>query len=89
MADIVTTAESVNANAVAISIVKLDDLSDTVSLVRALRERLDSQVDLLLGGRAAGFLEAERFPPGVSVLSGLEGLRDVLRKRNPYSRMRS
>ena len=89
VADIVTTAESVNANAVAISIVKLDDLSDTVSLVRALRERLDSQVDLLLGGRAAGFLEAERFPPGVSVLSGLEGLRDVLRKRNPYSRMRS
>jgi DNA-binding transcriptional MerR regulator/methylmalonyl-CoA mutase cobalamin-binding subunit len=89
VADIVTTAESVNANAVAISIVKLDDLSDTVSLVRALRERLDSQVDLLLGGRAAGFLEADRLPPGVSVLSGLEGLRDVLRKRNPYSRMRS
>ena len=89
VADIVTTAESVNASAVAISIVKLDDLSDTVSLVRTLRERLDSQVDLLLGGRAAGFLEADRLRPGISVLIGLEGLRDALRRRNPYSRITS
>ena len=79
--DIVTTAESVNASAVAISIVNLDKLSDTVSLVRTLRERLDPQVSLLLGGGAAGVLEADRLPLGVSLLSGLEGLRDVLRSK--------
>ena len=79
--DIVTTAESVNASAVAISIVNLDKLSDTVSLVRTLRERLDPQVSLLLGGGAAGVLEADRLPLGVSLLSGLEGLRDALRSK--------
>jgi len=79
--DIVTTAESVNASAVAISIVNLDKLSDTVSLIRTLRERLDPQVSLLLGGGAAGVLEADRLPLGVSLLSGLEGLRDVLRSK--------
>ena len=79
--DIVTTAESVNASAVAISIVNLDKLSDTVSLVRTLRERLDPLVSLLLGGGAAGVLEADRLPLGVSLLSGLEGLRDVLRSK--------
>jgi|TARA_B100000745_G_scaffold298418_1_gene247045 methanogenic corrinoid protein MtbC1 len=79
--DIVTTAESVNASAVAISIVNLDKLSDTVSLIRTLRERLDPQVSLLLGGGAAGVLEADRLPLGVSLLSGLEGLRDALRSK--------
>jgi methanogenic corrinoid protein MtbC1 len=79
--DIVTTAESVNASAVAISIVKLDNLSDTVSLVRTLRENLDPKISLLLGGGAAGVLEADRLPLGVSLLSGLEGLRDALRSK--------
>ena len=79
--DIVTTAESVNASAVAISIVNLDKLSDTVSLIRTLRERLDPQVSLLLGGGAAGVLEADRLPLGVSLLSGLEGFRDALRSK--------
>ena len=81
VADIVTTAESVNASAVAISIVKLDNISDIMSLVRTLREGLDPQVSLLLGGGAAGVLEADRLPLGVSLLSGLEGLRDVLRSK--------
>ena len=42
---------------------------------------MDPQVSLLLGGGAAGVLEADRLPLGVSLLSGLEGLRDVLRSK--------
>ena len=79
VADIVTTAKTVKASAVAISIVKSDNLSGTLSLVRILRERLDPQVELLLGGGASGFLEVDQLPDGVSLLKGLEGLRDALR----------
>ena len=79
VADIVTTAETVKASAVAISIVKSDNLSDTLSLVRILRERLDPQIELLLGGGGSGLLEADQLPSGAALLRGLEGLRDALR----------
>jgi len=72
--DIATLAVRVGAKAVAISVVAGDRLAETVHSLTALRELLGPNVDILVGGRSAGLLDAERLPRGVSVLNGFEAL---------------
>ncbi len=77
--DIAAAANRVGASAVAISVVGGDRLDETIRSLAVLRELLSPAVDILVGGRGAGLLEADRLPRGVTVFDSLEGLRDLRR----------
>jgi methanogenic corrinoid protein MtbC1 len=81
VAEIVSAAERVAAAAVAISVVRREELETTTKDLLELRELLDPRVDLLVGGRGAEMLDADRLPKGVVVFQGLEGLREHQRVR--------
>jgi len=73
--DIATMAASVGAKAVAISVVGGDRLAETIHSLTALRELLGPTVDVLVGGRSAALLDADRLPQGVRVVSDLDPFR--------------
>lgn len=79
VADIAAAANRVGASAVAISVVTTDRLGEVLEALTTLRELLTTGVDVLVGGRGAGSLEAERLPGGIAVFDGLEGLRQLRR----------
>jgi len=71
--DIATAAREVGARTVAISAVRTDRAGETASYLTALRELLDPQIVLMVGGAAARLLQAESLPPGVEIFGGLDG----------------
>lgn len=75
VADIVSAAERVDASAVAISVVRREEIERSTEDLVQLREQLDPAVDLLVGGRGAQLLDEASLPKGVAVFDGLEGLR--------------
>ena len=77
--DIAAMAARVRAKAVAISIVGRDRLAETIHSLTALRELLGPNVEILVGGRSAGLLDADRLPRGVTVVNGLGPLRRLPR----------
>lgn len=79
VADIAATANHVGASAVAISVVSDDRLAEVLKALSTLRELLRPGVDVLVGGRGAAKLDADRLPRGIAVLEGLEGLRQLRR----------
>jgi methanogenic corrinoid protein MtbC1 len=86
--EIATTARSVATKAVAISVVKRDDLSKTVESLSQLRELLSPGVDLLIGGAGADLIPPDLLPEGITSLQGVDGLRVRLR-RDVWSRNRT
>jgi DNA-binding transcriptional MerR regulator len=72
--DIATSGEALGAAAVAISVVGRDDPHQTLLSLIALRNRLDPDLDIFVGGRGSALIDARRLPKGVVVLEGLEGL---------------
>lgn len=73
--DIVSAAERVSAVAVAISVVRKEEIERTTRDLSELRELLDSSIDVLVGGRGAQLLDRHDLPAGISIFEGLEGLR--------------
>ena len=74
VADIAGTARSLGASAVAISVVRRDNVDGTLVALARLRGLLDAAVDLFVGGRGAQGIEVHQTPAGVTVLDGLQGL---------------
>lgn len=79
--DIVAVADRVSAAAVAISVVRREELDTTTRDIVELRGLLDPGIDLLVGGRGAQLLDGDALPKGISVFDGLEGLRKQKRGR--------
>lgn len=75
VSDIVSAAERVDASAVAISVVRREEIERTTEDLVQLRKQLDPAIDLLIGGRGAQLLDEASLPKGVAVFDGLEGLR--------------
>lgn len=69
--EIVAAVEGVGADAAAISVVRRDEPEGTRASLVALREALDSRVDLYVGGRGARDLELGGLP-GIWVHDGLD-----------------
>jgi DNA-binding transcriptional MerR regulator len=80
--DIATTVDAVGAGTVAISVVGTNDLARTAASLAALRERLNPAVEILIGGGGAGLIEEDQVPDGVTLVDGIEGLRNHLRTRH-------
>jgi MerR family transcriptional regulator, light-induced transcriptional regulator len=81
VADIVAATNAISATAVAISVVSRERLDSTATDLARLRELVTPEVEVLVGGRGALMLDQDRLPRGVSIFSGLEGLR-VHRRNN-------
>jgi DNA-binding transcriptional MerR regulator/methylmalonyl-CoA mutase cobalamin-binding subunit len=73
--DIASTAEILRATAVAISVVGRDDPHRTRASLIALRQRLNPDLEILVGGRGSSLIDARGLPNGVTLIEGLEGLR--------------
>ena len=80
VSDIVSATNAISATAVAISVVSQERLDSTVTDLGTLRELVNTEVEVFVGGRGAQMLDQDRLPRGVSIFSGLEGLR--LHRRN-------
>jgi DNA-binding transcriptional MerR regulator/methylmalonyl-CoA mutase cobalamin-binding subunit len=78
-ADIASAAETLGADAVAISVVGGDAPHRTLASLVALRDALSPHVDILVGGRGSGSVDVQRLPAGVSVVGTLDALSDKLR----------
>ena len=74
VSEIAAAARGVGAAAVAISVVRLDDLDETQRAIIELRQQLDPSIALLIGGRAAPLLSANALPGGIWLHDGLEDL---------------
>ena len=74
-AEIAHAAATLGARAVAISVVADDNLEEASVELATLRAALRSEMDLLVGGRAARALDARRLPTGIALLGDLEDLR--------------
>ncbi|MSR20473.1 MAG: MerR family transcriptional regulator [Gemmatimonadetes bacterium] len=77
-AEIAHAATTLGARAVAISMVAGDQVDAAARDLAALRAELDAEIDILVGGRAAGALDARRLPAGIVLLGDLEDLRTRL-----------
>lgn len=77
-ADIAETVLEVDARAVAISVVSRNRAGETLRELALLRDALLDGRPIFLGGRGAGDLPIDRLPPGIRVVSGLDGLREEL-----------
>ena len=80
VAEIASTAQVVSAKAVAISVVKRDDLSATVAALSQLRDLLSPAIEVLIGGAGADLIEPEQLAEGITTLQGVDGLRARLRR---------
>lgn len=72
--DIAAAAQTLDAAAVAISVVGSDNVAGTLSALSGLRELLAPTTAVLVGGGGAQSMAGERMPAGVRVLDGLHGL---------------
>ena len=79
--EIASAAQTVDADAVALSLVSRDSMARTQRALINLRTLIDPRREILVGGRAADLLDATRLPTGIRVLRGLKDLRRVLRTR--------
>lgn len=77
-ADIGAAAAALGAKAVAISMVADEALAAGEPALATLRLQLDSEIELLVGGRASGKLDPRRLPEGIVLLLELEDLRTHL-----------
>jgi hypothetical protein len=80
-AEIASAADAVNADAVALSLVSRDSMGHTQGSLVTLRSLVEPRREILVGGRAAGLLDAASLPTGIRVLHDLDELRRVLRAR--------
>jgi DNA-binding transcriptional MerR regulator/methylmalonyl-CoA mutase cobalamin-binding subunit len=78
--DIASAVESVGGGTVAISVVGQNNLGQTVAALSTLRERLGPAIDVIIGGAGAQLIETSDVPAGVTVLHGIDGLRNHLRR---------
>ncbi len=76
--NVVDGAETVDARAVALSLVNPAHNEAAVKSLRTLRDRLPSSVRVLVGGAAASKLKRSELPKGVETLSSLDSLRKAL-----------
>jgi DNA-binding transcriptional MerR regulator/methylmalonyl-CoA mutase cobalamin-binding subunit len=74
-AEIARAAETLGARAVAISVVGHDLVDAAARDLAALRAELDAGIEILVGGRAAGALDARSLPTGIVLLGELEDFR--------------
>jgi DNA-binding transcriptional MerR regulator/methylmalonyl-CoA mutase cobalamin-binding subunit len=74
-AEIATAARALGADAVAISAVAVEATEAMQRHLRALRAGLERDVELLVGGRAAGALDPAGLPEGIVVLHDLASFR--------------
>ena len=79
--DIAATAEAVGATAVAISVVASDRTPESRAALLGRRERLDPDIQIVVGGRMAPTVAAPPLPPGVLVLDGLGAFKEFSRSR--------
>lgn len=80
--EVVRSAQTIDAAAVAISVVHGSAEGGQADDVRELRTSLPPSVDLLVGGRAAlGLFDSGPVPDGVRVLYDLNGVREYCRAR--------
>ncbi|MEO8563145.1 MAG: cobalamin-dependent protein, partial [bacterium] len=77
--EIAAAAAATDSQAVAISVVFVDDRERTLGELRTLRARLPGEVTLLVGGAGATALAAELEGAGIRVGASLSDLRDALR----------
>lgn len=77
--DIADAARVAGVQAVAVSIVYVDDRERVLREMRALRSRLAPEITLIAGGAGASALAAELLAMGVRVESGVPGLLAELR----------
>lgn len=77
-ADIAAAAKSLEAAAVAVSLVNPALLADAVPALAELRLHLGEVVGILLGGAAASRLGPDALPPGTEVVGGLGALKEAL-----------
>lgn len=75
--EIAEAARSVGAKTVAISAVQTDQVEKTRRSLVALRETLDADVDLMVGGAGAQALRSGDLPPGIAIFDGLEGFAHI------------
>jgi DNA-binding transcriptional MerR regulator/methylmalonyl-CoA mutase cobalamin-binding subunit len=73
--EIAAAAAALGANVVAISMVADEPLAANERALVTLRQGLDSEVELLVGGRASGGLVPRRLPAGIVLLQELDDLR--------------
>jgi methanogenic corrinoid protein MtbC1 len=71
--EIATAASNVGAKRVAISAVQTDQVRETEQTLIALRELLDPDIEVIVGGAAARLLRRNRLPSGIGVFEGLDG----------------
>ena len=84
MGEIASTAESLGAHSVAISVTKGSNIAQTANQLLELRKLMDQKVHLLVGGGSAHLLNLDQLPDGMFViLKGLPGLREALLKGAP------
>lgn len=77
--EIVAAARNVGAEMVALSAVRTDQIAETEAALAALRQLLDADVSIVVGGAAAGLLRPERLPRGVKVFEDLGGFAELHR----------
>jgi methanogenic corrinoid protein MtbC1 len=74
--DIAAAAAGVGARAVAISMVQ-DRAGTSAASLGVLRELLDPNILLVVGGTGAALLDPAALPDGIRILDGLSGLRTL------------
>jgi len=76
--NVVDGAETVDARAVALSLVNPAHNDAAMASLRTLRDRLPSSVRVLVGGAAVSKMKRSSLPKGVETMSSLDSLRKAL-----------
>lgn len=76
--DVADAAADLGARLVALSLVNVTSVEDTIGHLAELRRGLPAATLVVLGGAGAQRLAPARLPVGVEVVPGLAGLREVL-----------
>jgi methanogenic corrinoid protein MtbC1 len=69
--EIAAAARSVGAKTIAISAIQTDRAEETRAALSALRDLLDADVEILVGGAGARPLRSEPLPPGIEISENL------------------